>query len=220
MKINIINSLILNLEKYMKQEKYSTMMITLAILITTIIVGGGVYLWQKNQVNQPITEEVTQQAVVTPVVKEEPTEPLSYSTTGVSVTLSKKTATFDYTAKTLKGMADECGSEHATDYFDQLVSKFSGTTKTMYNFKYNGESQESDTFVVTLLPNKAGYTSLDQFKKDFDLCYAGGDAYPIMLNSDWLLFESSCGSGYSDGSGKPIGCDEVKKVVEPTLKLN
>jgi hypothetical protein len=81
-------------------------------------------------------------------------------------------------------------------------------------------SQEPDTFVVTLLPNKAGYTSLDQFKKDFDICAAGGDAYPTMLNSNWLLFVNSCGSGFNDGSGRPIGCDEVQKVVEPTLKLN
>jgi hypothetical protein len=117
-------------------------------------------------------------------------------------------------------MAEECGNNQTASYFSNLVSKFSGATKTVYNFKYTGTSQESDTFVVTLLPNKAGYSSLDQFKKDFDQCYAGGDAYPTMLNSDWLLFVNSCGTGFDDGSGKPIGCQEVRDVVEPTLKLN
>jgi hypothetical protein len=199
----------------MEQGKSNVGAVVLAIIITAIVVGGGVYLWQKNQLKQ----EITTPAVTTPA-KEEPTEPLSYSTSGVSASVSKETAPFDYTAEQLKGMADECGSQYTTGYFDQLVSEFSGTTKTIYNFKYTGASQQSDTFVVTLLPNKAGYTSLDQFKKDFDICAAGGDAYPTKLNSNWLLFINSCGSGVDDGSGRPIGCEEVQKVIEPTLKLN
>lgn len=202
----------------MEQGKSNVGTVALAIIITAIVVGGGVYLWQKNQTAQP-KQEVTTPAVTTPT-KEEPTEPLSYSTNGVSATVSKKTASFDYTAEQLKGMADECSSQHNAGYFDQLVSKFSGTTKTMYNFKYTGTSQDSSTFVVTLLPNKAGYTSLDQFQKDFAICAAGGDAYPTMLNSSWLLFVNACGTGFDDGSGRPHGCDEVEKVVNPTLKLN
>jgi hypothetical protein len=199
------------------------------IIITAIVVGGGVYMLQKNQVTQPVQEiakqEVANPEVTKPVVTETPTtvtptEPLSYSMTGVTATVSKSTAPFDYTAEQLKGMADSCGSQHDTGYFDQLVSKFSGETKTIYSFKYAGASQESDTYVVTLLPNKAGYTSLDQFKKDFDLCDAGGDAYPTMVNSNWLLFVNSCGSGFNDGSGNPVGCAEIQKIVEPTLKLN
>lgn len=158
--------------------------------------------------------------------KEDLNEPISFSMTGVSATVVKKTALFGYTAKGLEEAASECNSKHDAGYFDTLISKFSGTIKTFYNFKYLDASQGSGTFVVTLLPNKAGYTSLDQFKKDFDICAAGGDMYPKMLdypkmlNSNWLLFATSCGSGFDDGSGRPNGCDEVKKVVEPTLKLN
>lgn len=185
----------------------------LAIAITAIIVGGGVYLWQKNQSVYPL------QQTATPTQKES-AEPISYSMSGVSASVSKTTTAFNYTAEQLKGMAEECGSQHSTGYFDQLISKFRGTTKTIYNFKYTGESQESDTFMVTLLPNKAGYTSLDQFKKDFDICAAGGDAYPTMLNGNWLLLVNSCGSGFSDGSGRPIGCEKMQEVVQPTLKLN
>lgn len=167
---------------------------------------------------QTISEEVAVNRFARAFVWRESLDPLSYSIDGVSATVSLQTEPFDYTADQLESRG--CGSEHDAGYFDQLVSTFSGTTKTIYNFKYTGESQGSDTFVVTLLPNKPGYTSLDQFKKDFDICDAGGDEYPKMLDSHWLLFVNACGTGFDDGSGRPIGCDKVKEVVEPTLKLN
>jgi len=154
------------------------------------------------------------------IVPAEPSEPIFYSTAGVDVSFAKTSATFDLTAKQLKDAATECGSQHADDYFDQLVLKFSGTEIINYNFTYKDDSQEPNFYRVTLIPNKPEYTSLDEFKKDFDICNAGGSLYPIMLNNDWLVFENSCGSGYDDGSDKPIGCQEVKDVVEPTLKLN
>ncbi|MFZ2190324.1 MAG: PsbP-related protein [Candidatus Magasanikiibacteriota bacterium] len=146
--------------------------------------------------------------------------PLSYSTIGVPVTVSITTTSFDYTAEELKSVSELAGIKNESGYFDKLISKFNGTTETIYTFQYTGVKQDSGKFVVTLIPNKAGYTSLDQFKKDFDIYDAGGDAYPNMLNNNWLLFVSSCGSGYDDGSGQPHGCDEIKKVVSPTLKLN
>lgn len=196
--------------------------VALAIIITAIVVGGGVYMWQKSQVVQPTAQKVIEPVVTKTPAKEEPvkSEPLSYSMTGVAASVSKTTAPFDYTAEELKSATEALGRQNETGYFDKLVAKFYGTTKIIYSFKYTGASQDSGDFVVTLLPNKPGYTSLDQFKKDFDIYDAGGPAYPKMLNSSWLLFVNSCGSGYSDGSGRPIGCDEVQKVVEPTLKLN
>ena len=216
--LQISDNLFINPKTYMEQKKSSTMSIVLAIIITAIVVGGGVYFWQQSKVIQE--EVVTTVATETTTTnKEEAKEPFTYSTSGVSASVSQKTAPFVYTANQLESMAEECGNKHEAGYFDKLVTKFSGSSKTIYNFKYIGESQESDTFVVTLLPNKAGYTSLAQFKKDFDLCYAAGDAYPEMLNDNWLLFMSSCGSGGSDGSDKPIGCQEVRDVVEPKLKL-
>jgi hypothetical protein len=185
------------------ESKSNVWTIALTIIITAAVVGGGMYWWQQSKAD-----------------KEEPKEPLTYSTSGVSSSVSKETESFGYTADQLVSMAQECGNNQTESYFSNLISKFSGATKTVYNFKYTGASQKSDTFVVTLLPNKAGYTSLDQFKKDFDICAAGGGAYPTKLNSDWLLFVNSCGTGFDDGSGKPIGCQEARDVVEPTLKLN
>ena len=155
-----------------------------------------------------------------PLFSEKSIEPLSYSTANVAVSVSKNTTAFDYNAKQLTEMAADCGSTHAAGYFDELISKFSGSTNQIYNFKYTSASQQSDTFVVTLIPNKADYVSLDQFKKDFDFCAAGEDIYPKMLNKNWLLFVNSCGSGYDDGSGNPIGCQKAKDIIEPTLMLN
>lgn len=202
----------------MEPNRFSVLMLILAIAMTVIVVGGGVYFWQKSQATRPQAGATV--SVIKPPIKEEPTDPLLYSIDGVSTSVSKKIAMFDYTVDQLKGAAKDCGSKHDTNYFDQLVPKFSNTTKIIYNFKYTGASQESDTFTVTLLQNKAGYTSLEQFKKDFDICAAGGDAYPMNLNSNWLLFVSSCGSGVDDGSGRSVGCDKVRQVVEPSLKLN
>lgn len=146
--------------------------------------------------------------------------PLSYSTNGVPVTVSITTAPFGYTAELLKSASELAGKKNETGYFDKLIAKFNGTTKTIYTFQYTGASQDSGKFIITLIPNKAGYTSLGHFKKDFDIYDAGGPAYPNMLNSNWLLFVNACGSGFDDGSGRPNGCDEIRKVVEPTLKLN
>jgi len=140
--------------------------------------------------------------------------------TDVPASVSKTTAPFSYTADQLKSMAAECNTQHETGYFDKLVAKFSGAAKTVYTFKYQGDGQDAGIYTVTLLPNKANYASLDQFRKDFDICAAGGDTYPTMLNSSWILFVSACGTGFDDGSGRPHGCEEIRKIVEPSLKLN
>lgn len=203
------------------EQKGNGWPIALAIIITAVVVGSGAYWWQQSKVVQKeVTETTTDTTATTTADKEEPKEPLTYSTSGVSASVSKETASFGYTADQLVSMAQKCGNDQTESYFSNLVSKFSGATRTVYNFKYTGASQESDTLVVTLLPNKANYSSLDEFKKDFDQCYAGGDAYPTMLNDDWLLFISSCGTGFDDGSVNPIGCQKIRDVVEPTLKLN
>ncbi|MDD4995268.1 MAG: hypothetical protein PHW53_02295 [Patescibacteria group bacterium] len=191
--------------------------IIIVALIAAIIIGGGYYFWQKNQATQS-TAGLGNTAA--PAGEELP-DPLLYSTAGLPVSVSKNAVLFDYTVEQLEGMAGECGSQHDPDYFDELILKFvaAGATKHIYNLKYSDASQEPDTFVITLLPNEAGYASLDQFKKDFDICAAGGDAYPTMLSENWLLFVNSCGSGFDDGSGRPIGCEKVREIVEPTLKL-
>lgn len=147
-------------------------------------------------------------------------EPFSYSTIGVLVSVSQEEKIFDLTADQLKSAAAECGTINKSGYFDKLVARFNGARKITYIFKYQGASQDDGIYKITVIENKAGYTTLDQFKKDFDFCAVAGDAYPKMLNDKWLLFVSACGSGYDDDSGRPHGCDEVRNIIEPSLKLN
>ncbi len=204
------------------QSKNNICPIIITVIVTAIVVGGGFYFWQQSKIvpeeQSTISEEVTDTS--TTDTEESKNEPLTYSTDGVDAAVITISEPFNYTSDKLISMASECGVNQPAGYFDNLIGKFNGTTKTIYNFKYNDSSQATDTFTVTLLPNKTGYTSLDQFKKDFDQCYAGGDAYPTELNKDWLLFVNSCGSGANDNSGNVNGCQAVRDVVEPTLKLN
>lgn len=145
-------------------------------------------------------------------------EPITYVNS--NATVSSEIVPFGFKADDLKYLADECGTKYESGHFDKLVAEFKAASKIIYNFKYKGDSQGDGIFKVTILPNKAGYTSIDQFKKDFDICSAGGDTYPKLINKDWLLFVSSCGSGFDDASGRVLGCDEVRNIVEPSLKLN
>lgn len=189
----------------MKGKKKAIGIIVLAIVIT---LGAIFYIRQNNHKIWSKNDSPTN------------TEPISYSLTGISASVSKEIKSFDFTAAELASDAEECGAKHDAGYFDALVSKFSGSSKIIYDFKYQGNNQDGSTFVVTLLPNKAGYTSIDQFKKDFDVCAVGGQTYPQMLSSDWLLFVNSCGSGFDDGSGRIHGCDEIRKIIEPSLRFN
>ena len=198
----------------------------IALLIAIIIISGSaIYWWQQRKTAPENSLKISaspSKAVIAnkEKTKEKITDPLVYSTNNIPVTVSKETVPFDYTSDQLASMAQECGSKKTKAYFDNLVAKFSGATKTIYRFKHTGKSQKPDTFIVILMPNKAGYSSLNEFKQDFDQCYAGGNAYPKMLNDDWLLFVSSCGTGFQNNSGEPVGCQVIKKAIEPTLKLN
>ena len=146
---------------------------------------------------------------------------LLYSTAGASANVSTSNSTFDYTAETLEAMADECGTEYEEGYFADLVETYANTPKYTYEFKYAGDSQDPDTYTVTVLVDRMEYgTDIDAVKADFDQCFAGGDMYPLDVAYNHIIFVSSCGSGFNDGSDDPIGCADIRKVVEPTLEIN
>lgn len=183
------------------EQKSLTRGIVCAIIVAVVI--GGVYLWGKHE-NSKLPVSV---------------EPLEYAADNELIRVSKNTVPVDYTGDQLLAMMQECGNTQTQEYADALAATFTGVNKTVYNFAYTGDSQEPNTFAVTLVPNKAAYSSLNAFKKDFDQCVAGGDAYPSMLNDAWLLFVNSCGSGTDDGSEKQIGCEAAREIIEPTLRL-
>lgn len=145
-------------------------------------------------------------------------EPLSYTSEGLEVVKEKRP--FTYTPSQLSLMSKECSKDNDDDYFDKLVDKFNSSKEISYSFSYREGDEDSRPFVVTLIANEAGYRNLEEFKKDFDLCAAGGDLYPSQLNSDWLLFVSSCGSGAGgEASDDQFSCDTIKKIVEPSLEI-
>lgn len=145
--------------------------------------------------------------------------PLRYSLEGVPANVFVSTELFaDYTAKDLKEMSDECGTTYEADHFENLIEEFSGSRKVVYTFSYNDPTQDGN-YVVTLVPNAPRYTTLEDFQKDFDICAAGGNMYPQMMNEEWLVFTNSCGSGYDDDSGLPHGCEIMRQAIEPTLRL-
>ncbi len=146
---------------------------------------------------------------------------ISYTPNENLFTVTKKEFTISskFNATILASQSTECGTNKTKTYFQGLLSKYSTTDKgTEYNFTYKGKSQNSDGYSVTVIPNKLGYKTLAEFQADFNICAAGASLYPALYSNSNLLFTSSCG-GVDDGSGLPNGCIELKKAIEPTLKL-
>lgn len=111
----------------------------------------------------------------------------------------------------------ECGTNQDKQYFDDLLSEYTeNDLGNKYIFKYNKPSQDN-SWTITAIPNKLGYSDIEQFKNDFDLCFAGAEKYPHLISENNLLFVTSCGSGFDDASGLPHGCEEIREIIEPTL---
>ncbi len=202
----------------MKQKSTNLSLVALAAILLVVIVGEGFYIWQENLPKRKAVDNAFIEKPVTDAIFES-VEPISYSLSGVSAQVMTSVGSFDYTADQLELTAKNCDYQIEPGYFNNLVTKLSGAKKITYNFNYTGATyidlnQGPNAFTVTLIENKIGYPSLNEFIDDFNICGAGGDAYPVMLNSKWLLFINSC----SDASG-PTGCDLAREVVEPTLSL-
>lgn len=112
-----------------------------------------------------------------------------------------------------------CIKEKGLEYFKKVLSAYNREDKGIeYQIEYNKPSQPISYFTITVIPNKL-YKSIENFQSDFSICAAGGLRYPHLQSEKYLLFVPSCGSGFSDDSGLPIGCDEVKNIIESTIKL-
>lgn len=120
-----------------------------------------------------------------------------------------------FTVSGLMSLSDECGTNKSEQYFNELLSNYSKDDNgAEYHFIYKGQTQDSGDWIVTVIPNKIG-----GFKDDFNICEAGADRYPFLSSDKYLIFVSSCGTGADDDSGLPYGCDIVRKIAEPTIKL-
>jgi len=208
---------------------------TFITLMAGIVLAAGAFMLYGSLSSQedtledhdgPISEIADNE--VTEIIKAANKEPIPYDynnsviefpASNLPMTITEETISFSNSANELEANAKECGSDHETGYFNSLVEKFYASKKIVYTFTYNGNSQETDTYVVTVIENKANYSSMDEFEKDFDVCYAGGNAYPNKYSEEWLLFVSSCGSGFDDGSANPNGCQEIKNLIETDLVI-
>jgi hypothetical protein len=210
------------------QQKPKLLAIIIAIVVTAALVGGGVYYWQTSlQESQEIDElqdDKASEDQIKPVVQPERDEDktpkeFSYKYDKNDTDLVIKKADFRYSSSDLEALAQECGVDKGAEYYKDLQDKFKNTQEIVHEFKYKELSQNPKEYVITLLPNLPMYENIGEFQEDFNQCFAGGDAYPRMLSEDWLVFESSCGSGFDDGSDMPIGCTKVKEFVATSLSL-
>ncbi len=223
-----------------KKIKAKNKGIILVIIIIIVALAASDYFWQKNQKNTTEQKNLSTENSDIKIIKD--TKPATSSTEIITVStttpeiqpLSFKTDTpkisavreldgvFNYQVAELQARADACGTSYSESYFENLVAKFKQAPKIFYTFKYrsaNASNSDESVYSVTILPNKPGYKNLAEFKKDFNLCGAGGVDNPFMMNKDWLLFVSSCGSGFDDGSGRINSCEAARKIIEPSLKL-
>ncbi len=113
----------------------------------------------------------------------------------------------------------ECGTATADGYFESLVDKYENSVSAQYGFEYSGEGQGVSTFWVTVLPNIAGYTNMEEFKADFDVCNPNRGKFPYDLNKNWLMLVGSCGADFDDETDRPYGCRIISDAVQQSLKL-
>lgn len=146
------------------------------------------------------------------------TGPLTYGDLGTDISVKVEKIAFPFTSAELMARATECQTGATQAHVDSVVALFQEMQATRYTFHYLKPTQDGD-FVVLVVPNAPKYSTMDAFKKDFDICAAGGDSYPIRLTANNLMFENACGTGFDDGSGKPHGCDVMSKKLEPTLSI-
>ena len=121
-----------------------------------------------------------------------------------------------------KKIQDYCLINKDIKYFEELLSNFSEEDIGIEYSFYLTEKQVSQRDPITLtypwiiivIPNKIGYTNMEDFEADFDFCSGtGGTRYPFLISENYLLFSSPCG-----GLGPNI-CEEIRGLIAPTIKL-
>ena len=121
-----------------------------------------------------------------------------------------------------KKIQDYCLSNKDIKYFEELLSNFSeediGIEYSFYATEKLVSQREPATLTypwrIIVIPNKIGYTNMEDFEVDFDFCGGtGGTRYPFLISENYLLFSSPCG-----GLGPNI-CEEIRPLIAPTIKL-
>lgn len=187
-----------------------------------LLSGAGCYVFWNYYLDGLFQEMLsgTSVQVDSNTLAEQRTNPLYYS---IDEIFAKVEKTERITSELLPGdllesNAKECENGMSTGlaYWGDLSDLFTNANQNIsyeYLFSYKGESQDPKNLYVTVVPNAAGWTTMKEFKDNLNVCSVGGNLYPYSMNDQWLVFESSCGSGFDDGSGKPIGCSVIKDTL-------
>jgi len=121
-----------------------------------------------------------------------------------------------------KKIQDYCLINKDIKYFEELLSNFSEEDIGIEYSFYLTEKQVSQRkpgtltypWIIIVIPNKIGYTNMEDFEADFNFCSGtGGTRYPFLISENYLLFSSPCG-----GLGPNI-CEEIRPLIAPTIKL-
>lgn len=146
---------------------------------------------------------------------------VSYELGDVNAQVSTSQAPLGFNAVQLSTISSGCANEPRQEYFQDLISRFEGANaqRTVYNFKYQGETQGTGTYQVFILPNVPKYKSMADFEKDFKSCSPAVRTQPAAVSKEWLLFTSACAPAGNADSTAPNGCMEIKNQVDPTLEL-
>jgi hypothetical protein len=188
------------------------------ILLSIFLAVGFFYFWQnkdkEEKENTSIIPDIHKGIAGVNQLKEIRDEnsasgPLFYTTDGEPIKISKTTELFDYDLNYFKSANLSCGQIYNPVYFENLISKFEGSNKIVYNFIYKGE--ELSSYKVVLIPNKMRYNDFRDFQRDFGFCDGNSEIYPKMFNNSWLLLVSYC---------KNSDCERVKNIIEPNLNFN
>lgn len=209
----------------------------LMIVVILVVLAGGILYWYYN-IRPGMEQIVRDEPEKRENEKENKTEQVLEYTTPAE---NKSFTHFDYndagrnfpynthefsvkekfSPEKLAAQSEECRTGHNEKYYEDLLSKFEDSEQgIVYNIKYDKESQEPSSWKITVIPNEIGYDNLEEFKQDFDFCAAGGELYPFAVSKKYLMFVSSCGTGFKHESDLPIGCSEVREVIEPSLQIH
>lgn len=120
-----------------------------------------------------------------------------------------------WTAEGLQAAAKECGTEQPIGHYQDLMKSFEKTTVQAYHFTPKNSPEEA--YDVLLVPNRPGYSTLEEAKKDFDVCAAGG-MYPLQVSKGYMLLTGSCG-GAGTEERPAVSCSDLQTTVQPSLKL-
>ncbi len=153
-------------------------------------------------------------------LKMKSTDTFTYSDNGKNhPVFTKKLSALEFlpTAEVLESLSQECGTNKDAKHFQELLNKFKSQDKvTQYTFGKNWK------WTISIAPNKIGYTDEKSFRSDFDICAAGGDAYPFTISPNYISFTSSCGSGGAldeEDIKNAHECVETQEIIEQSLKL-